>query len=366
MHSRLDDRLAEWQAHIRSDIHQIVDSVLKQIEATDHRPISELAPERVRTARDQFCERAIPVCLTWMESEGCLPKMPTGRVQIEGEIQSAILQLPVTPLGNESGDAVVVPPTAMAIPAAVGAALGALALSSLTALTLDNRYVGLLVGSVVGAYLLVRLLAFLAARPELQTVLKIGAASTTIGMASTAVWEAIGGRNSGWLRRSLFPFAIYLLLMSARPERVTSTHAQKIASVRVVVLQQLQFDASMILALLWAHPDRFPDAAQLNGSPANVLPRGCWSAIAELGDVFLMEQDEGALRDGLKELFQRLQDHGYEVQEIPRGASFEDAMKEAFEIIGFVQPGNPVRTYRPALRYRGEVIHKGELRRCLP
>jgi hypothetical protein len=69
------------------------------------------------------------------------------------------------------------------------------------------------------------------------------------------------------------------------------------------------------------------------------------------------------LRDSVDELFQRLQDDGYRWKSLPRGTPFTDELLHEFNTFGLINPGEPVRTRRPALFHREQLIHKGELRR---
>jgi hypothetical protein len=69
------------------------------------------------------------------------------------------------------------------------------------------------------------------------------------------------------------------------------------------------------------------------------------------------------LRDSVEALFQRFEEDGYKWKAIAADAPFDEAMTEDFETIGVITPGQPVRTRRPAIRYRGQLVRKGELRR---
>jgi hypothetical protein len=136
---RIEDLLRAWRCHIAPTLEKALDLLV--------RPPVSAAPEAY-DARAVLREQVVPGCREWLGQQGCWLNSEADLVLVQAEVQSAVSQLPAPPA--ELDGAVEVPPHAWALPAALGAALGALALSPLTWLWLENQQVGLLVGGVRG------------------------------------------------------------------------------------------------------------------------------------------------------------------------------------------------------------------------
>jgi hypothetical protein len=280
---------------------------------------------------------------------------------VRSEIQSAVLRQAAP--ADESDEVVGIPPHAWALPAAVGALLGSLALSPLTWLWLENRQLGLLVGGAGGAFALIRGLAYLAVRPQLQAVLQKATAVAGTGLLAGGLWRAARGQSTGWARGALYLAGAWLLLAAVRPRRASAALPESIAQSRPRVERQLCDGANWILAFAWSHPDRLQPPEKGSGEAAPQCAGFVYNALTDLHTELDAGRDGETLRETVRELFQRLQEDGYAWDSVPRGAAFDEAMKEAFDTIGRIQSGQSVRMRRAALRHWGRVIHKGELRR---
>jgi hypothetical protein len=358
---RIEDVLPAWRRHIAPTLAKGLDALARPPERGEVRvgPAEAAAP--APDPRAELRERVVPACIEWLGQQGHWLNPAADLARVRAEVQSAVSQLPAPAEG--AAEAVEVPPHAWALPAALGAALGALALSPLTWLWLENRQVGLLVGGVLGAYALVRGLAALAARPRLRAVLNAALATAGAAGLAAGVWRAVRGRPAGLLRDALCLAGAWLLLASVRPRRAAPAPAER-AALRVRLERQLSSGADLVLAFCWSHPDRLPCPEQAVAQAGGPLAQPAYAALAELHAELAGGGPPDGLCDGLRELFQRLEEDGFEWKSVPRGAAYDEAMREEFDALGLIRPGQAVRTRRAALRHRGRVVHKGELRRA--
>jgi hypothetical protein len=89
-----------------------------------------------------------------------------------------------------------------------------------------------------------------------------------------------------------------------------------------------------------------------------------WAALADLhAQLAGSTGTPDDLRDSVDELLQRFEDDGYEWQSVEDRTPFDETMREDFDTFGLIQAGQPVRTRRAALRHKGRLVRKGELRR---
>jgi hypothetical protein len=359
---RIEDVLPAWRCHIAPTLAKGLDALARPPERREVRIGPAEAVVLAPDARAELRERVVPECIEWLGQQGCWLNPAADPARVRAEVQSAVSQLPAPP--KEADEAVEVPPHAWALPAALGAALGALALSPLTWLWLENRQVGLLAGGVLGAYALVRGLASLSARPRLRAVLKAALVTAGTPWLAVGVWRAVRGRPAGLLRDALCLAGAWLLLSSVRPRRATPGPAERAAALRARLERQLSSGADLVLAFCWSHPDRLPRPEQAQAQAGGPLSRPVYAALADLQAELAGGGPPDDLRDSLRELFQRFEEDGYAWKSVPPGAAYDEAMGEEFDALGLLRPGQAVRTRRAALRHRGRVVHKGELRRA--
>src|SRR5205823_2997838 len=122
--------------------------------------------------------------------------------------------------------------------------------------------------------------------------------------------------------------------------------------------------ADLVLAWCWAHPGRLPAAPQAPPEQSPRLPALFCAALADLRHQLASGGTPADLRDSVEEVLQRFEEGGYEWKAIAANTPFDEAMKEDFDTFGVIAPGQPVSTRRAALRHRGELVRKGELRRA--
>jgi hypothetical protein len=302
--------------------------------------------------------RIVAACLAWMDRQGCWPNQTADMTRVAAEVQAAVHQLAV-PL-PEPATADNVRPSAWAVPAAAGAAVGALVVSPLTFLWFDNRSIGLFIGGTLGAFLAVRGLAALLDRPLLVSAIRSAASLSGGGVVLGGLWRAFRGQSVGWLRSGLWLAVAPLLLTVVRPwhkaERVPAAPGgRQIGAVQA---------ADLALAVAWAHPDRMPPEAETLPTEPDRLPPAIWVSLTRLQAELARRGPGPDLRDACEDLFQRFQEDGYVWQSVSRGTPFSPETAAAFDAFGMLAPGQPVRTQRSAILRLGQVVQKGEIRRA--
>ena len=281
--------------------------------------------------------------------------------RVEAEVQAALHQL-VEPL-PEDEPAVEIRGAAWAGPAAVGAAVGALIVSPLTWIWFDNRAIGLFVGGTLGAFLAVRGLAALLDRPALVSALRSAASLTGGGMIVGGMWRAIRGQSIG-LFRSVMWLTIAPLLLTVLQSRLVALRSGPSANDPLRQRAELVQVADLALAVCWTHPDRLPPQAEVLHTGPTQLTGAIWAALSRLHADLARTATGQELRDSCEEAFQRFQEDGYEWPSVTRGTPYAVEMTEAYDLFGSLAAGQLVRTQRSAVTRRGQVIHKGEIRRA--
>ena len=145
-----EDLLPAWQTYARA---------LGEAPATASPPSGASESPRLINAR------IASACPAWLAQQGAWLNNDVDMEVVATDIRAALLRL-AGPVAPEAEDAVL-DAKALALPAAVGSALGALALAPLTLLWFDNRAIGLTLGGVLGAFLVVRVIGALFDRPDI-------------------------------------------------------------------------------------------------------------------------------------------------------------------------------------------------------
>jgi hypothetical protein len=250
------------------------------------------------------------------------------------------------------------------VAAACGALLGMLLLTPLTLLLLGQRDVGLLAGGVLGSAALVSLVGVLSAAPRVRAAVSTVLLVSGTGSLVAGVWSYWRAQSTGWLRGSLGLLATGFVVFLARPRLNWPARAEYLQRVRRQLSLHLGQVADLVLGWCWAHPSRLPAPSQVQPEAAPLLPPLVCASLADLRSQ--LASSEGTptdLRDSVEELLQRLEEDGYEWKSVAANTPFGEAMKEDFDTVGLITPGQLVRTRRAALRHRGQLVRKGELRR---
>jgi hypothetical protein len=337
-----EDLLPAWQTYARA---------LGEAPAAASSP-AKGAPESPRLIH----ARIASACPTWLAEQGAWLNKDVDMELVATDIRAAVLRL-AGPVAPEAEDAVL-DAKALALPAAVGSALGALALAPLTLLWFDNRAIGLTLGGVLGAFLVVRVIGALFDRPDILATAQRATALAGGGIAINGVWRAIRGLTPGLMKSAAWlvavPFLLTLVKRTAGPRLSTSAE-------RARKLAMIDRTAALALVLCWSHPARLPPAPK--PTAAAQLPEPIWDALVRLKADLARNSSIDDMRDSCEDLFQRCQEAGYDWKSAPPGAPYDDSMAEAFDTFGLIAPGQPIRTSRAALTRNGEVVRRGEVRR---
>ena len=332
-----EDLLPAWQAYAR---------------ALAEAPSANGASESSQSLQG----RIALACPTWLAEQGAWLNRDVDMAMVATDVRAALVRL-AGPPAPEAEDSVM-DAAALAAPAAVGSALGALALSPLTLLWFDNRAIGLALGGVLGAYLVVRVIGTLLDRPAVLAAAQRATALAGGGIAINGVWRAIRGLTPSLFKSAAWLVAVPFLLTLVRPTagRRPSTSAE-----RARKLAMIDRAAALALAICWSNPDRLPPAPKPTG--AEPLPGSVWDALVRLKADLARNSSIEDMRDSCEDLFQRCQEAGFDWKSAPPGTPYDDEMAEAFDTFGLIAPGQAVRTSRAALTRNGEIVRRGEVRR---
>jgi len=350
-YTHLEDLLPAWRAEVAPLLPQAgkVGIVLGKATAPD-----DLGATRF------LVEQLTPHCLAWLQAQGYWPNAEADINRVQQEVQSAVQQLPLTPAAVV--EETEIPPHRWAYPAAVGAGLGALLTAPLTWLSLGDRQIGLLIGAVAGAFALVSLLAFLAQRPRLYSIVQMAVLAGTGILAIGGLWQIIRGKSWGMLRSSLYLAALWGVMILLRPRRRVLSATERQLREQALFQEQLAHGTDLVLAFAWSHPDRVGDIESAPVSTAPLAPAIC-HLLSDLHVEVASGRDLHDLQDSVEALFQQFHDDGYEWRTIPQGTEFDETLRAEFDTYGLVKPGEPIFTRRAALRRQGQLLQKGELRR---
>jgi hypothetical protein len=332
-----EDLLPAWQAYAR---------------ALAGAPLANGASETFQSLQGRIAS----ACPGWLAEQGAWPNRDVDMAMVATDVRAALVRLSGPP-ATEAEDSVM-DAAALAAPAAVGSALGALALSPLTLLWFDNRAIGLALGGVLGAYLVVRVIGMLLDRPGVLAAAQRATAIAGGGIAINGVWRAIRGLTPSLFKSAAWLVAVPFLLTLVRP---TAGRRPSTSVERARKLAMIDRAAALALALCWSNPDRLPPAPKPKG--AEPLPGPVWDSLVRLKADLARNTPIEDLRDSCEDLFQRCQEAGYDWKSAPPGAPYDNEMAEAFDTFGLIAPGQPIRTSRAALTRNGEVIRRGEVKR---
>jgi hypothetical protein len=346
---RLEDLRNEWQLHCQNTF----DAFLSE-------------SPRGASLRDWSEKTLVPLCFAWLNGRGCWPTSwidnETTRKRAEKQVIAALQHLPENVM-PPSSTTLEVPGWSWSISAGVGALTGMLIGAPLSLLLTGDRLMGLTLGGVAGAAALTALVGFLADRPQLRKVIVAGLAFGSTLTAIGGVWKTLKG-NSGstsFFRISGIMLACFVVLFLARP-RLKPTGETTVAEVNKALNRlALAHGADLVLAWIWAHPDRTgPAFTQTSSSP---IPDQFIEAMTELQRETRAGCEE-AYDNYAEEMLHQFQVLGYEWLFVSRGSQFDEKLRVNFVAWG-IEPcvGDPVRTIKPAITLRGANLIKGQLQR---
>ena len=317
--------------------------------------------ETINTKIGQIAvDELLPKCLDWLALQALgPPEKDIGRVRAETTIAirsrlpafHAHLPLPICRIAYGS----------WILPAAAGAALGALVLTPLSHLLLEKREPGLLVGGIVGSALTVGLLAWLAERPSLLSALQksVGVASLAAGLAGTV--QFFKAKSFALLKTAGCIAACWILLLLVRPKLKEPTRDECRETLRPQIEGFLAHAIDLVLALSWFHPDRTPTDVKKSGGPP--LP----ARVADsLGVLWAISEDKDVpvkhLLGAVQALLQRVREQGYEWKSVADGTPYDAALEEQFECFGAIEGGMKVEMLEPARVLDNKLDKPGQLR----
>jgi hypothetical protein len=367
---RLEDKRQDWQAECSGPIDEGVRDLGVRLSRLLPDPAGPLTAEQLTTINTEVWDGArawvekhlLPRCLDWLRAAKQWPEADAGE-HAHPELAAALQHLPRFELPAPE-PTLRLPVASTAIAAAVGAALLMLLVAPLAHLAMNSRELGLFAGGILGSAGLVALVSWLAATPKIRKALSTAMTVSTAGTLVGGVWSFWRQSATGWLRGSLGLLGTSFVLFVARPRLEWPSRESYLTHVREPLKLHLRHVADLVLGWCWAHPVRYPDTPETTNSSAAGLPGTVSAALSDLHAQLAGSKETPAdLRDSVEELLQRFEDDGYEWKSVEPGTPFDEALKEDFETFGLIETGQPVRTRRAALRRRGELVQKGELRR---
>jgi hypothetical protein len=367
---RLEDKRRDWRRVCAASADECARTLAARLAGFLPDPVGPLTAEqsaRLAAAGDaarQWAETdLLPQCRNWLRESRLWPQSADSDEWIRRELVAALQELPAfEPPPPEPVPRL--PAWSSALAAACGAMVGMLLATPLTLLLLGQREFGLFVGGILGSASLVALVNLLATAPQVRTAVASVVLVSGAGSIFAGVWSYWRNQSTGWLRGGLGLLATYLVIFLARPRLAWPARTPYVQQVAQQWRKHLGHVADLVLAWCWAHPSRWPSqgGGEQNRSPA--LPGPLCAALADLRrQLDSSEKTPADLRDSVEELLQRFEEDGYEWKSITANTPFEESMKEDFNTFGLIEPGQPVRTRRAALRHQGQLVRKGELRR---
>ncbi|HEY7157669.1 MAG TPA: hypothetical protein VH575_27180 [Gemmataceae bacterium] len=368
---RLEDCRRDWQNACVAPIEQHARHLMERLSDILPDPAGPLTDEQsaqlaaaLEGTRDWAEKRLLPLCLSWLRETKLWPDPAARDGFVHVELTAALQHLPpFEPCPPEPASH---PPTrCSSFVAACGAALGMFLLTPLTLLLLGQREIGLFAGGILGSAGLVALIRRLAASPRMRPALTAALVASAAGSLLGGVWSYWRQRSTGWLRAALGLLVTVLVVLLARPRIEWPSRQAYLLHICHQLGPHLRHVADLVLAWCWAHPARLPARPEAPGGEAAPMSSLVCAALADLHSQLTSgDRTPADLRDSVEELLQRLEDDGCVWKTILNGTPFDEAMREDFDTFGCIDPGQPVRTRRAALRHRGQLVQKGELRRA--
>jgi len=366
---RLEDHRRAWQDLCNGPIDECVARLIPQVSGLVGGPnppaesqLAQVADGLRQGIHDWANSHLVGNCLTWLRENGEWPRPEKDLEYVRTELAAALQHLPRFDLAPPVSIPVI-PVSSWVIAAACGAALGMFLFAPLTLLVMGQREVGLFLGGVLGAAALPLVVGLLARAPSVRAALTYALTVSAAGSLIGGVWAYWKQRSTGWLRGSLGLIVGAVVVFLARPRLEWSARDAYLEQTRQNLRAFLRHIADLVLAWCWAHLSRQPPGLLPAGEVGAKLPLRVANSLQTLR--FLFQAPNGTpqeLRDAVEEFFQRFEDEGFEWKTVPDGTLFDMTMKDEFDTLGLIPPGQPVRTRRAALRHGDQLIQRGELR----
>lgn len=365
---RIEDLLPEWRKLCAVRISDLAATVTDGAMATLPPDVDFSNPGKQAAISETIngkvsqvaTEELLPQCLGWLSAQALGPtEKDVGRVRAESTIA---LRLRLPTFGAH-----LPPPTcripygSWTLPAAAGAALGALALTPISMLLLEKREPGLLAGCIMGAALTVSLLAWLAERPSLLSALQKIAGAASLGAGLAGAIQIFRGRSSGLLKTAGGIAACWTLLLLVRPKLTGPTRDECQVAVRPQVERLVAHAVDLVLTLCWFHPDRGVKPVDISTGPP--IPASVADALGVLWAV--SEDGEGLsqhLPGAVRALLQRVREQGYEWKTVENGSRYDASLEDHFECFGIVESGTTIEMLEPARVWNNKLDKPGQVR----
>ena len=367
---RLEDDLTEWRGTLLETLsargRSITETALEALRQapgiTEEARRGELTRSVEASVRDFTSAELLPQSLNWLSEQGVEVALPD---RVRADVDLAIRRW-------SPGFAPYLPPPEIRIPlyalpiaASAGAALGSLPLLPLSWLMFQGPAEGLFFGGCLGAGGTVALISWLSTRPKILTTLQTVVAGAGILTALGGVVQVIKSQKLGFLKGAVWIFGCWLVLLLARPRTTPASRDRYREALLPQVEAKLAEAAELVLALVFAHPDREERKADTEKleRPAS-LPSSLADALGVLLNVFEDGQAPAPrpLAGAIKSVLLRVRELGYEWESIPSGTLYCEDFDGRFECFDIVVIGQPVETLKPALVRRGQVVELGMLR----
>jgi hypothetical protein len=346
---RLEDLRIDWQNHCA-------------------RLLDEGVTEKGREThlREWTENTLVPECFAWLGERHAWPNAwienETTRNRAQKQILAALQHLPAE-VAPTTKDVLQVPPWSWSISAGLGAMTGMLIGTPFSLLLTGERLLGLSVGGIVGAAALTGVVSYLADRPRLRELITAGLVAGSTLSALGGIWKTLTGnaRSIPFFRASFTMLTCALVLFLARPRLKAVSGTAPNDADQLVTRVMRAHAADLVLAWIWAHPDRaVATSSQLSNG---AVPNGFLEAMTELQCDVGAESDE-ARRRYAEEMIHQFSLLGYEWHFVSRGAQFNETMRANFVPWGIEpQIGDSVRTIKPAITLHGKNLVRGQLQR---
>lgn len=370
---RLEDLRPEWQTSCAPLIQECVDGIATRVTGMLATPVekaraeydSEFALLVQQLVREWADRRLLPHCLRFLREGNLWPNTESSDALVCAEMTAGLQKMPGF-LCKLPASEPAVPLRSWTIAAGLGALAGMIPGALLSWALTERREAGLVIGAVMGAIGLVTLVGVLAESPGVRTALTYALTVSTAGTlfgGVRAYWKQES--TSGWLKGGLGLIAAWFVVFLARPRLNAPAREKVVEQLRHDVASHLRHVADLVLSWCWAHPERLPRTkTAATSTEAEALPGPVSRCLGNIYTRLMSANGEkDGLQDAVEELMQRFEDAGFEWKLVPDGTPFDEAMKRDFETFTRIEPGQPVRTRRPALRLDGRLVQKGELQR---
>jgi len=250
------------------------------------------------------------------------------------------------------------PPSRLALAAAVGAVAGTLLITPITEYLLRMPDVGLLVGPPIGAFAMVLAIWQSARNKWLRRSLMVALGVATVaevylmfrGGLLGGLWRKLGGKRGGLKRVALYVAILFVLLLARPRPRIDRARQERV--VRATVEQWLD-GATITLGLLASA------ARDVQDEDDHAVLAALAQRAMSLGDL-PAEQ----LPAAVEEFGQELRNLGFEASADDEHAMiWQDDCAERYKTFGLVEAGDEVIVERQAVIFHGQVRSKGLVRK---